>query len=453
MTKPRFFQIAAHSAAEWSQGNPTLLDRELVIERSTGKYKLGDGQTPWANLPYQPFWSRWGRIEGQIADQPDIAAALALRLLKSSNLSDLADIVAARANLGLKALALRDTINGGDWSGLDLAIADGGTGASTPAAARTALGLAIGTDVQAQDAELQAIAGLTSAADRVPYFTGLGTAALAALTTFGRSVIAAADAAAARVVLGLGTMALETAANYAKLAGAAFTGAITGTTARFTGGGTFGGAPLNTSAQMELTGPTFAYIILDDRSASTGRRFAFGSGFTRAGVFGIYDYSSQKTVLEIDSTAALMPGSDNTQPLGTSSRRFSQVYAGNATIATSDADEKQDIGAIPDEWLDAWGDVEWSRFRFRDAVEAKGENARWHTGLIAQRVRDAFAERGLDATRIGLLCFDRWDEVVTEDEDGVESVVIPAGERWGLRYTECFAIEAAWVRRQFSRLS
>ena len=325
--------------------------------------------------------------------------------------------------------------------------------ASTPAAARTALGLAIGTDVQAQDAELQAIAGLTSAADRVPYFTGLGTAALAALTTFGRSVIAAADAAAARVVLGLGTMALETAANYAKLAGAAFTGAITGTTARFTGGGTFGGAPLNTSAQMELTGPTFAYIILDDRSASTGRRFAFGSGFTRAGVFGIYDYSSQKTVLEIDSTAALMPGSDNTQPLGTSSRRFSQVYAGNATIATSDADEKQDIGAIPDEWLDAWGDVEWSRFRFRDAVEAKGENARWHTGLIAQRVRDAFAERGLDATRIGLLCFDRWDEVVTEDEDGVESVVIPAGERWGLRYTECFAIEAAWVRRQFSRLS
>jgi hypothetical protein len=88
-------------------------------------------------------------------------------------------MIALREDAASAATGLYITVNGGtNWS----AIADTTT-----------------------DAELLAIAGLVSAADRLPYFTGSGTAALATFTAAGRAILDDATAAAQATTLGLGT--------------------------------------------------------------------------------------------------------------------------------------------------------------------------------------------------------------------------------------------------------
>lgn len=195
--------------------------------------------------------------------------------------------------------------------GTDVAVADGGTGAGTAAGARTNLGLVIGTDVQAYDAELAALAGLVSAADSLPYFTGSGTAALTTLTSTGRSILDDASTTAVRTTLGLviGTDVQAYDAGLASLAAlptaaqkfAYSTAADNWAEAAITAAGRAILDDADAAAQrVTLDVPSNAEAILDTLGDAKGDIIAFTAADTPARLA----VGSNDQVLTADSTAA-----------------------------------------------------------------------------------------------------------------------------------------------------
>jgi hypothetical protein len=134
--------------------------------------------------------------------------------------------------------------------------------------------------------------------------------------------------------------------------------------------------------------------------------------------------------------------------LGSSSIRWKEVFANNGVINTSDRNLKTEISEIPDSWLDAWQEVDYVRYKFKDSVAQKGlSEARWHLGHIAQDIYEKFDAHNLNAFDIGMLCYDKWDQSI--DQNGN---VIPSGEIWSIRPDECQFMELALMRRSINRL-
>jgi len=133
-----------------------------------------------------------------------------------------------------------------------------------------------------------------------------------------------------------------------------------------------------------------------------------------------------------NSFNTFFPNNDNTVSLGGASNRWTTVYATTGTINTSDGNEKQQIQNLTVAEIAVGKALKpiLKSFKYNDAVQKKGADARIHFGIIAQDVQAAFVAQGLDPNSYGVFCSD---------------VLTDGTVRLGVRYDELFALILAAI--------
>ena len=218
-------------------------------------------------------------------------------------------------------------------------------------------------------------------------------------------------------------------------------------------------------------------------------QFTYGAGYSVAGSIEMTHTNPNMKFLtgttermRIDSIGTVRPSADNTQDLGSSSYRWAEIYAGNATINTSDRNEKQDIASLTlaEMLVAARLSTGFINFKWKDMVVEKGDDARLHSGAIAQDVQDAFTAEGLDAGDYAMFISSTWWEhdvdvpaveavEASEDVEAVEAKgaytrtdayetleEAPDGAtertRLGIRYPELLSFVAAYNEQRFASI-
>jgi hypothetical protein len=184
-------------------------------------------------------------------------------------------------------------------------------------------------------------------------------------------------------------------------------------------------------------------VYLECSNAAADNRI-MGIGANASDVLVVSGYNRKTAAygnVDIGGGSAVRPITDNSTTLGSASRRWSEVFAGNATINTSDRNAKQQISDLDAAELAVAERIKGlvKKFKFNDAVAAKGAGARIHVGVVAQDVEQAFIAEGLDPRAYSMFC----ENTVYVDADSVEHDEPGEGrtgiKKLGVRYTELLA--------------
>jgi hypothetical protein len=210
------------------------------------------------------------------------------------------------------------------------------------------------------------------------------------------------------------------------------------------------------TAGIELRADNSVYVtrsantpVYVNRLSTDGDIVQFSKDGSKVGSIASVSYGMQIYATGVNNTgwtfgdgSAVLPMknsalSDNFVDLGSASYRMDDIYATNGTIQTSDQNEKQDIAELSDaeQRVAVAAKGLLRKFRWKDAVAEKGDEARTHFGIIAQDLQAAFAAEGLDASDYAMFIHTTW----TDEETGEER------SRMGVRYSELLAFIIAAI--------
>ncbi len=228
-----------------------------------------------------------------------------------------------------------------------------------------------------------------------------------------------------------------------------------------------------------------------NRQTSIGEVAQFRQGGALVGriavdASGVYFGDSDTGIFCDGVNNAILPANTNTPAvtdnfldLGKATTgRFDDVHATNGTIQTSDENEKQNIAPLTNAEITAATAISklFKTFKWKDKVAAKGDNARTHTGVIAQQVENAMSDAGLDASKYAFWCSNTWWEkdvevaaVEADEENDIEAKdaytrtnaydtqeEAPEGaterNRKGIRYPELLAFVGAATEQRLTSI-
>ena len=141
----------------------------------------------------------------------------------------------------------------------------------------------------------------------------------------------------------------------------------------------------------------------------------------------------------IDSSGgwSFAPFTDESLALGKSGHKWGNIYSKNATINTSDENEKEILSGISTNLEKLFMNLAPVQYKWKNFKETDHHD-RIHFGFGAQSTAHAAESIGLNPFDYSMIC-----------KDNLQSPTVDGrNEEWGLRYSELHALEVHMIQKQ-----